>query len=157
MKARYVWPKVHMEVDTKTRQVDIIYADGAVASACAGPLDHQFGKDLGCTGEEHIHIHELFHQLVGFSFYGSEWGSPVVRRAATGVPQPKQGHDEPEEKMCWALTRMAFGTHTTDPWFEPEWIAKLEEAGVDAEALVRKARWLFEAAAVGQEVTIILD
>jgi hypothetical protein len=145
---RYVWPLVTLEVNRDTRRVRVRYADGAECSAVAGPLDHQFGKDLGCTGEEHIHAHELMHQLVGFAYYGSPWGSPVVRRAATGAPQPAQGHDEPEEKMCWTLTRMLFGTHTADPWFEPEWIRTLEEAGVDVEGLVRLARWLYDAASV---------
>lgn len=142
---RYIWPKVLLEVEPATGKVQVWYADGATCGTAPGPLDYQFGKDLGCTGEEHMHAHELMHQLVGFAYYRYEWGSPVVRRAATGVQQPAQGHDEPEEKMCWALTRMLFGTHETDPWFEPEWIERMTQAGVDVDGLVRLARILFEA------------
>ena len=84
---RYIWPKVLLEVEPATGKVQVWYADGATCGTAPGPLDYQFGKDLGCTGEEHMHAHELMHQLVGFAYYRYEWGSPVVRRAATGVQQ----------------------------------------------------------------------
>lgn len=148
---RYVWPHLTLEADLQAGKVWIRYMDGATAYAAAGDLDRQFGHDLGCTGEDHIVVHELMHQLVGFAFYRSVWGSPVVRRAATGVPQPAQGHKEPEEKMCWALTRMMFGTHNVDPWFEPEWIRHMEASGVDVDDLLRLARCLYDAAVLGVE------
>jgi hypothetical protein len=143
---RYVWPNVTLECDRSAGRVSITYSDGYTCSVDgAGPDDHTFGRDLGCSGEDHITLHEILHQLLGHRYYGSEWGSPVVRRAATGEPQPAEGHSEPEEKMCWALTRMVFGKHLTDPWFEPEWIERLTDAGVEVHDLVYDARWLFQA------------
>lgn len=143
---RIVWPRVTLECDRATGATRITYADGARCEVAGpGPDDHTFGRDLGCTGEEHIRVHEILHQLVGFRVYRSVHGSPVVRRAATGQPQPAQGHNEAEEKICWALTRMVFGTHDTDPWFEPEWIDRIRADGVDVEQLVADARWLYAA------------
>jgi len=142
----YVWPRLVMTCVPARGVLIVTYDDGAFCRVAGpGPDDHTFGRDLGCTGEQHIRLHELLHQLIGFRYFRSEYGSPVVRREATGEPQPAQGHDEPEEKMCWAVTRMVFGTHHSDPWFEPEWIERLREGGVDVERLVADARWLYEA------------
>ena len=64
------------------------YGDGRWSGCAPVPDDEYHAAVLVVTPAEHRLMHELAHHLVGFAFYGSIYGSPIIYRDAQHVEQP---------------------------------------------------------------------
>ena len=138
---QYRWPHNTLTI-YENGDVETKFDDGTVSRTYVNDYDEMFARDLGITGKQHKHIHELLHTMVGFRFFGQKYGSPILWRSAHGLMQPEDAVDE--EKMCWQCTREVFGTHTTDKWYEDGPRKQMEKLGVNVDALVEDARRLYE-------------
>lgn len=148
----YRWPKSTMFVYEDGR-IQHQFFDGTFSETRVYEGDEQFAKDLGITPAQHKHIHELLHMMVGFRFFGTDFGSPIVWRSAHKIPQPDDANDE--EEIVWQLTREVFARHYTDKWYNDGPRRQLEKVGVNVDQLVYDARVRFRMLTEGKVSLIV--